>query len=133
MNTKLIMTFSAIMLGIVGISLTFLPQEISIYFDLRTSKLIQTKIQILGALYFSFAMLNWMTKASFIGGVYNRPIVIANLTHFMIGSITLVKHIISSENLSVIFVILTTLYSLLTILFGRILFRHPGEENTKGA
>lgn len=119
------MTSSAVLMGIVGISFTFLPSEIMIYFEVEPSKFLQMMIQILGALYFAFAMLNWMSKESFIGGVYNRPIAIANLTHFLIVALALVKNVFSSEEWSLILVIVTTLYSLFAILFGIILFKHP--------
>lgn len=125
MNTKIVMTSSAVLMGIVGISFTFLPSEIMIYFEVEPSKFLQMMIQILGALYFAFAMLNWMSKESFIGGVYNRPIAIANLTHFLIVALALVKNVFSSEEWSLILVIVTTLYSLFAILFGIILFKHP--------
>ena len=44
-------------------------------------------MQIIGSLYFALAILNWMSKGSFIGGIYNRPIAIANLTHFVIAGL----------------------------------------------
>jgi len=31
-------------------------------------------MQIIGSFYFAFAILNWMSKGSIIGGIYNRPI-----------------------------------------------------------
>lgn len=98
MNTKLIMTLSAVLLAILGISLTFLPTEISDYFGINSMKTFQLIMQILGALYFAFAMLNWMTKGSYIGGIYNRPIVIANFTHFFIGGPVLFKGLMKYPN-----------------------------------
>ena len=41
-----------------------------------------------------FAMLNWMAKGVIIGGIYSRPIVIANLAHFLIGDLELIKAVI---------------------------------------
>jgi len=68
MNTKLVMTLSAVLLGLAGIALTFLPAEILTSLALSPSKSLEFLLQIIGALYFGFAMLNWMTKASLIGG-----------------------------------------------------------------
>ena len=85
MNTKSLMTLSAIILALIGISLIFLPGEILDYFELSVSDALLLLMQIIGSFYFAFAMLNWMSKGSIIGGIYNRPIAIANLTHFVIA------------------------------------------------
>lgn len=59
MTTKLLMTTSAVALGLAGIALTFLPAEIAGYagFSTGNGRAIVV-LQILGALYFSFAMVN---------------------------------------------------------------------------
>jgi len=31
-----------------------------------------------------FSILNWMSKASLIGGIYNKPLLIGNLLHFLL-------------------------------------------------
>ena len=74
MNTKSLMTLSAIILALIGISLIFLPKEILDYLELSVSGTLQLLMQIIGFFYFSFAILNWRSKGSFIGGIYNRPI-----------------------------------------------------------
>ena len=76
MNTKSLMTLSAIILALIGISLNFFPKEILDYLELSVSDTLELLIQIIGSLYFAFAMLNWMSKGSIIGGIYNRPIAI---------------------------------------------------------
>jgi len=81
MNTKSLMTLSAMILAMIGISLIFLPNEILDYLELSVSETLQLLMQIIGSLYFALAVLNWMSKGSFIGGIYNRPIAMANLTH----------------------------------------------------
>ena len=74
MNTKSLMTLSAIILALIGISLIFLPKEILEYLELSVSETLQLLMQIIGSFYFAFAILNWMSKGSIIGGIYNRPI-----------------------------------------------------------
>jgi len=81
MNTKSLMTLSAMILALIGISLIFLPNEILDYLQLSVSETLQLLMQIIGSLYFALAILNWMSKGSFIGRIYNRPIAMANLTH----------------------------------------------------
>lgn len=122
-NTKWVMTLSAIAMGISGILLSFLPQEIISFFDSQApSKLDAIVLQVLGALYFAFAMLNWTAKSNLIGGIYGRPIAIANLTHFLIVSLALIKACSSGLSLLLIPAIV---YSLFAISFSIIFFTHP--------
>ena|SRR5258705_4454594 len=129
MNTKLLMTASAIALFAAGIILIFLPEEVLIYFDLAITKPLQLLTQILGALYFGFGMLNWMSKASIIGGIYNKPVVAANLAHFMIAALALIKGILSNAGLSVLILIITLIYTVFAISFVILFFRHPASKN----
>ena len=130
MNTKLVMTLSSAVLGLAGIALTFLPAEILNGLAISSSKPQEFLLQIIGALYFAFAMLNWMTKASLIGGIYNRPIAIANLTHFVIVALALVKGVFSTPDLPTAFLAASIVYSIFALLFGIILFKHPVPEKS---
>ena len=82
-------------------------------------------MQLLGALYLGFAMLNWMTKASLIGGIYNRPLAIGNFMHFAAGALALVKIINKIDAHSGIIISFTVVYSVYAILFGYVLITHP--------
>jgi len=126
MNTKLIMTVSAVFLALAGVSLTFFPIEIANNIGLGSEKPSQLVIQILGALYFGFAMLNWMAKGSIIGGIYNKPVVVANLSHFLIGGLALIKGLSKSGDQFYVVVILAGIYTIFAILFGILFVRHPG-------
>lgn len=128
MNTKILMTISALILGIAGIILTFLPAEILDFFRLENTKPLSLMLQILGALYFGFGMLNWMAKSSLIGGIYNRPIAIANFAHFTIGGLALLKTVFSNPGLSWIFWGTTLVYLFFALIFGWILFHHPAKN-----
>lgn len=129
MNTKKIMTLSALILGIVGIVLTFVPEIMLSYLNLETNNTALFLMQILGALYFAFGMLNWMSKAGLIGGIYNRPIAVANFTHFLIAGIALTKGLISNPDLQYSLWMAGIIYMVFALLFGIILFRHPISEN----
>ena len=119
------MIFSALFLACTGISLTFLPAEIAGYINSDVSTPLLILFQILGALYLAFAMLNWMAKESVIGGIYNRPIAIANFTHFLIGGLALIKVVSKDDSLPVGFPIVAGVYALFAILFGVIFYTHP--------
>jgi len=125
MNTKSLMTLSAIILALIGISLIFFPKEILDYFELSVSDTLELLMQIIGSFYYAFAMLNWMSKGSIIGGIYNRPISIANLTHFVIAAFALVRGTLSNPSLPYIMWLITIIYSIFAILFGIVTFNHP--------
>jgi hypothetical protein len=124
-NTRLIMTVSSLFLCLLGIVLSFLPNEMAVYMGMENSKIIQLVLQITGAQYFAMGMLNWMTKNSTIGGIYNRPVSIANFTHYMIGALALIKGLLSSPGLPVIFWILAVLYIVFAVVYGFIFNRNP--------
>lgn len=128
MNTKLIMTLSAVFLYSFGILFTFAPDVILAYLKLEPILLTEFLLQIVGALYFGFGMLNWMNKGRPIGGIYNRPVATANLSHFMIAGLALLKGLSSNVYLPTAVWIVGIIYIVFAIAFGTILFRHPISE-----
>ncbi|HEX5026772.1 MAG TPA: hypothetical protein VFV68_15940 [Agriterribacter sp.] len=122
MNTKLLMTISAIVLGATGMVLTFAPGEVLHFLNLTESSPIV--LQILGALYFGFAMLNWTAKANLVGGIYGRPITIANFTHFLIGGLALIKWVMHYAGCTYISVCVG-FYLTFALLFGWVFFTNP--------
>lgn len=131
MNTKIVMFTSAVFLFSIGLILTFLPTEVLIYFGLEAEKTAQLLCQLLGAQYFAFGMINWNTRSSLIGGIYNRPIAVSNFAHFFIGGLALLKGITYTINLPGVLWVLTLVYVAFAILFGIIMYRHPLRETKK--
>jgi hypothetical protein len=125
MNTKLIMTSTAILLAAIGISLTFAPDIITRLLGINESIELSLILQLLGAAYFAFAMLNWMAKGAIIGGIYNRPIASANLTHFLIGGIALTKAALTNNQIPLILSIMAGFYMVAACVFGLLISRHP--------
>ncbi|WP_341227051.1 hypothetical protein [uncultured Arcticibacterium sp.] len=119
MNSKLIMAASAIVLGIAALVFTFLPEEIVGFLGLEMGNTII--LQILGALYFGFAMVNWMGKSNVIGGIYGKPVALGNFSHFAIAEIALAKWEMRNQVYGGM-AILTGIYLIFAILFGLILF-----------
>lgn len=132
MNTKLLMSGSPLLMGLVGILLTFLPQELLLYFGLTPIRSFVLGVQLAGALYLSFALLNWMAKANLIGGIYSRPLAVGNFLHFFVGAILFIKAVVPAPSAPLLWVA-CIIYSSLALLFGLVLFRHPlkQEENFK--
>jgi len=128
MNTKLVMLASALVMAGVGLACTFLPHEILSAFGQADAAVPAVALQLLGALYLGFAMLNWMAKAVLIGGIYARPLAMGNFLHFFVGAMALVKAVSALPHPSLGWA-LTAAYVVFAVLFGLICFRHPLKPN----
>ena len=124
MNTKTLMIISAIFLAVNGFGFTFFPNEIAGLLINDDNYILILILQILGALYLGFSILNWMSKASLIGGIYNKPLLIGNLLHFFTASMALIKLTPGFQDHQIIFSY-TIIYSLFTLSFGYVLFTNP--------
>ena len=87
-------------------------------------------IQIAGALYLAFAILNWTVRNSPIGGIYNRPVALANVVHFTIAAITLLKAALAHSaanqfSRSPEIITVTVFYCAFAIWFGLVFTTHP--------
>ena len=132
MNTKLLMSGSAIVLGVAGILLSFLPNEILEYTGAGSVSTFSVILQLLGAAYLGFAMLNWMARGNLIGGIYSRPIAIGNLMHFIVGGLALLKTANSSQG-NTIFWVAAVLYLMFAMLFAIVTFTHPLQQKQAAA
>ena len=74
-----------------GIAASFLPHEILRALEIQPTGLLPVIVQLWAATLFGFGMVNWTARGRLIGGIYNRPVAIGNLAHFVIGGITLLK------------------------------------------
>ncbi len=129
MNTKLLMTLSAIFTGALGLLLSFLPKEIDQLLNAEANNSSLLFLQLLSALYLGFAIMNSMAKGSIIGGIYNRPLAIGNLMHFGVGTIALIK-IVKSINIHTEIVIsLAVIYAIFTAGFAYVFIHNPIKEN----
>lgn len=76
---NLLLTFSAAVYFVAAIPLLFAPAELCRYFDAGAGEGYNVLLQALGSALLGFAMLNWSNRFSRLGGVFGRPIIMANL------------------------------------------------------
>jgi len=126
-NTKILMTISALFLGIIGILFSFLPEEILEFLKIEPNDITILFFQLLSALYLGFGILNWMSKGTLIGGIYNRPIALANLMNFGVGSIALIKIANRIQIHYKLFLFFTLIYIIFAILFLLVFRKNPRE------
>ncbi|MDD2791669.1 MAG: hypothetical protein PHD73_00715 [Sediminibacterium sp.] len=131
MKSKYLMVASSSVAGFLGIATSFFPKEIVYGIGLIPKELPVLFVQITGALYFGFAILNWMAKDILIGGIYARPLCIGNFLHFLMGALALVKSAVKNPGSEYIW-IAAFLYSLFALLFGRTLFFGSSKKSVTG-
>ena len=125
MNTKCLMIISAVFLAVNGFVFTFFPNEISVLLINDDNHIFILILQILGALYLGFSILNWMSKTNLIGGIYSKPLLMGNLLHFLTASIALIKLTLKVETNHQLIFSYAIIYSLFTLFFGYIFFTNP--------
>jgi len=123
--TKTLMIISAIFLAVNGFVFSFFPNEISVLLTNDDNHIFTLILQILGALYLGFSYINWMSKNSLIGGIYNKPLLIGNLLHFLTSSMALIKLAFKFENNLQLILSYTIIYCLFTLFFGYVFFTNP--------
>jgi len=131
LNTKTVLTVSAIFLGLFGIGLSFLPNEIVMYLNIEADPVLPLLIQLMGSLYLGFGIMNWMVKGSLIGGIYNKPIAIGNFMHFGVGAITLGKNVFGIKVYTEFIISLTVIYAVFALSFAYIFMTNPGKIGAK--
>ncbi len=124
MTTKVLMSASSLFMAFLGLLASFLPQEILARLGAPADAGLPLLVQIGGALYVGFAMVNWMAKGTLLGGIYNRPVAMGNLAHFGIGAIALVKGLLAGQTDPVVWVGCAA-YSVFAVWFALVAFGSP--------
>jgi hypothetical protein len=129
MNTKLLMTASGLALGLSGLFALFAPdvllETLGASATTPLSMPLSIPVQLMGSLYFAFALVNWTAKDSAIGGIYARPVSLGNFSHFFVGALILIKYFLSNTSNLVVLLIMMA-YILFAIAFYWLVFRATG-------
>ena len=96
-HTRVLMSASAIALGLMGLAASFLPAELLEWVGVEPVEPARVLLQLMGGLYLGFAFMNWIARGSMIGGIYGRPVAIGNLLHFLAGALALAKFQLAAE------------------------------------
>lgn len=118
------MMASALILGLAGLAASFAPAELLTALGAPATEPMVILVQLLGALYLSFAILDWTAKGVMIGGIYARPVALGNFLHFTMGALALGKQTFAGR-LGPPFVVALVLYALFALLFGALVFGRP--------
>ena len=125
MNTKILLSTSSLALGIVGVIALFAPMEILTSLGAVAASPLAVFIQLLGALYFAFALTNWTAKDSRIGGIYARPLALGNCVHFVTGALVVLQYELANGFRGLLTVALVG-YAIFAVSFAYLVFWHDG-------
>ena len=100
-----------------ALALLFAPDEILAAMRTGAGRLDAVLLQLVAAALFGFAMLDWMQRFTRTGGIYGRPIVLANLAHSLTAALSL-AHGLRAGGLPAPLLGALVAYALLAIAFG---------------
>jgi hypothetical protein len=127
--SQLMMVSSAAFNGALGIIFSFLPQEVMKQLGETTGPVTTLALQVLGAFYMGMALMNYTGKKAVIGGIYNRPLQMANTVHCAIAAITLAKYTAGqSFHIAPAIMGVSLTYVLLAGGFLKLLFSSPVQQ-----
>lgn len=119
------MTATSLILAIAGVSVLFVPDILLSLVNTSINAQLSALVQLIGALYFGFAIMNWTARESAIGGIYARPVSLGNFAHFFAGSLLLLRYQFSNP-FNLFIMILSIIYAIFAILFYWLVFRATG-------
>lgn len=123
-HTEWLMRSSAAFLAVVGLVATFAPQEIVSGLGGNAHGPMVLLVQVLGAQSLGLAMLNWTARANLIGGIYSRPVAVANVVTFSIAAIALGKAVFAGPFSGGVLAVAAVLI-VFAALYTRVLMTHP--------
>lgn len=129
MKTKWLLSSSAVIMGLVGLAGTFIPEEILKTLGIDPTLVTLILLQIIGGLYLGFAMLNWFTRSALIGGIYNKPVVLGNLMHCIVVFFALIRQL--AEQFHFLLLLLTFIYFGFAVWFTLVMRSNPLSNQSK--
>ena len=120
---NLLLGATAVVYLLAAVAMLFAPAEILQALGQPTSAFAVGLVQLLGSAIFGFAMLNWMSRYSAIGGIFGRPL--ANLAHSATAALLLTHQALDGQLPAPLLAALA-LQAGIAIAFGIHLFIAPG-------
>ncbi|MET0396307.1 MAG: hypothetical protein ABW277_05755 [Longimicrobiaceae bacterium] len=84
--------------------------------------------QLLAAALLGLAALDWLSRASLLGGIYGRPVVLANTAFYFVAAMALLRHAVGRDVPAALWVVAVPV-ALLAGVYGWLLLRGPAERD----
>ena len=123
MKTRILMMLSAIFLALLGLLTSYFPGKVLETHGTVPDNATLLLIQMMGALYLGFAILNWTARGVLMGGIYARPLALGNFLHFAMVGVMLAKAAYTHGVVQL--ATSAAVFSAFAIWFGIVLFTSP--------
>lgn len=127
--SAVVATFGALLI-LSGAILIFAPDEVAALVGSGQEEGAALWLTLLGAALFGHGQLNWMQRNAPLGGIYGRPVVMANLAHFVVGGLALLRYCLDG-NAHAAYWVAAIVYLAGAGFFGRLLFAAPPQASTR--
>lgn len=125
MFTRIVLLFTAIVNGALGLLISFFPEETLQTLAVETNGMSLLLMKILGAMFLGFAAINYFSKDSMIGGIFNRPLLIGNLLYHGVVAGQLTKYVLRHGMENQIIALTFIFYVILFLGFVKIFVSPP--------
>jgi len=138
MNPRGLLVTAAVLLGSGGWVLLFLPAEVGARLGLIRPGEATVALELFGGALLSVGMLNWLARGAIYGGIYGRPIALADFLFCGITGATLLRVAVrggvgGAGGALPGLLAVGGAFFLLTVGFGWILFgARPWDDGSKG-
>lgn len=124
MSSTLVSRVSAAVLLLAGLALLFAPDAVlpRLIPDYPTTALWLG--QLLGTAWLGVAALNWSSRATILGGIYGRPIVLVNVAIYFIGALVMLSAAARAKLPAAVW-IAVALAVVLAVAYGWLFWRGP--------
>ena len=122
-HSRVLMSTSAVFLAVLGLATSYMPDRVLGLHGTVPDTATMLFVQMAGALYLGFAILNWTARGVLIGGIYARPVALGNFLHFAMVAVMLIRAAIVHGVMQL--AISATVFSVFAIWFGLVLFKPP--------
>ena len=117
------MMLSAVFLAALGFVTFYMPERVLGVHGTVPDNATLLLIQMMGALYLGFAILNWTARGAIIGGIYARPLALGNFLHFVLVATVLTKAAIRFGVLQL--AVSALVFGAFAVAFGLLVFKNP--------
>jgi hypothetical protein len=119
-----ITTLSACVLATGGVALLFASDELLPRLVPGTTAGATVLGQLVAAGWLAIAWLDWSQRRMLIGGIYGRPMVLANLALYLVSAFS-VAHPAMAHGAPPVLRLLTLLFGVLALVYAALLLRGP--------
>ncbi len=119
-----ITTLSAVVQAAGGIALLFGSDELLVPVVSGKAAGVTVLGQLVASGWLAMAWLNWCQRHLLIGGIYGRPMVLANFTLYLVSASSLV-HLSMGSGSPAVVMVPAVLFGLLTLVYGMLLLKGP--------